>query len=170
MYLFGVLLDHLCITILNSSRRQCLIISNLPCSLILLSHIYRRSPRLVLQSPSSSMTTTTRPPETNSGIITSWLEVTSAWPSVSQCSTEIYSQIGDGEGLAAIAFDPYFGSSISTQITCLPPIATSWWNQVLQTPLQTITSIGPLVCPQLYTTATTSVLNPASTFVACCPS
>lgn len=118
-------------------------------------------------SPAVRMSATTRAPETNGGVVTSWLPVSSAWPSVSQCSTEIYSQLGGG---VAIGFDPYYGIYISTQVTCLPPYATSWWNQPDQTPAQTRTSIGPLVCPQLYTTAYTSVVNSESTFIACCPS
>lgn len=138
------------------------------CSFSLESIMSTQSPSSPLEN--SSSTPNAHPPETNSGIVTSWLAVASAWPAVPQCSTEIYSQIGTGDGLAAIAFDPVFGESISTQVTCLPPFATSWWNQQAQTPLQTVTSIGPLVCPQLYTTAATSALNSASTFVACCPS
>jgi hypothetical protein len=113
------------------------------------------------------MTTITHPPETNNGVVTSWLPVTTAWPSIQQCSTDIYSQLGGG---VALAFDPYYGRFINTQITCLPPAATLWWSRVLQTPAQTITGLGPLECPQLYTTGTTSVINPMSTFVACCPS
>jgi hypothetical protein len=116
------------------------------------------------------MSTSTRPPETNSGVVTSWLPISTAWPSVSQCSTEIYSQLGGGG--VAIGFDPYFGMYISSQTTCLPPVATEWWNQEKQTPAQTVTSLGggPSICPQLYTTAHTSILNSMSTFVACCPS
>jgi hypothetical protein len=113
------------------------------------------------------MTTITHPPVTNNGVVTSWLPVTTAWPSIQQCSTDIYSQFGGG---LALAFDPYYGRFINTQISCLPPAATLWWSQVLQTPAQTITGLGPLECPQLCTTGTTSVINPMSTFVACRPS
>jgi hypothetical protein len=113
------------------------------------------------------MATSTHSPETNSGVVTSWLPVSTPWPAVPQCSAEIYSQIGGG---SAIAFDPFFGQSINGQITCLPPAATLWWNQVYQTPAQTITSLGPFACPELYTTGTTSALNSLSTFIGCCPS
>jgi hypothetical protein len=111
------------------------------------------------------MTTVTHPPETNDGVVTSWLPLPTAWPSVQPCSTDIYSESGGG-GLAR-AFDPFYGKSIDTQITCLPPAATLWWSQSTG---QTVTSLGPLACPELYTTATTSVVNSLSTFVACCPS
>jgi len=114
------------------------------------------------------MTTTTRPPETNGGVVTTWLPVTSAWFSVSQCATAIYSQQG-GVGAVAIAFDPFYGLSIDTQLTCLPPAVTSWWNQVQQTPAQTVTSLGPLVCPSQYTTGGSSIIDLISTSIACCP-
>lgn len=117
----------------------------------------------------SISTNVTRPAETNGGVVTSWLPVTSAWPSVEPCSAAIYSQVGNIIGLAAIAFDPFFGENINTELTCLPPFATSWWDQQQQTPAQTVTSLGPLVCPGLYTTATSSILNSMSTFIACCP-
>jgi hypothetical protein len=113
------------------------------------------------------MTTINHLPETNNGVVTSWLPVTTALPSIQQCSTAIYSQIGGG---VALAFDPWYGKFINTQITCLPPAATLWWSQDLQSLSFTVTSLGPFECPQLYTTATTSALDSMSTFVACCPS
>ncbi|KAH8800708.1 hypothetical protein F5884DRAFT_713698 [Xylogone sp. PMI_703] len=110
------------------------------------------------------------PPETNGGIVTSWLPLTSAWPSIAECATGgIYSQIGVN-GALAIADDPFYGISIDGSLTCLPPFATSWWDQSILTPLLTRTSLGPVVCPGGYTTATTSVVNDLSTFVGCCPS
>ena len=112
------------------------------------------------------MATITHLPETNNGVVTSWLPVPTAWPSAPPCSTEIYTQIGGG---VARAFDPFYGKEIDTQNTCLPPAATLWWSQA-QGPAQTVTSLGPLLCPEMYTTGTTSVLNSLSTFVACCPS
>jgi hypothetical protein len=110
------------------------------------------------------------PPETNGGIVTSWLPLTSAWPSVAECATGgIYSQIG-ANGALAIAYDPYYGMSIDRSLTCLPPFATAWWSQTTTTPLLTHTSLGPFVCPGGYTTATSSVVDDISTFVGCCPS
>jgi hypothetical protein len=119
----------------------------------------------------SNMTTVAaHPPETNGGIVTSWLPLTSAWPSVAECVTGgIYSQIG-ANGALAIAYDPYYGMSIDRSLTCLPPFATAWWSQTTTTPLLTHTSLGPFVCPGGYTTATSSVVNDISTFVGCCPS
>jgi hypothetical protein len=110
------------------------------------------------------------PPETNGGIVTSWLPLTSTWPSVAECATGgIYSQMG-ANGALAIAYDPYYGMSIDRSLTCLPPFATAWWSQSTTTPLLTHTSLGPFVCPGGYTTATSSVVNDISTFVGCCPS
>jgi hypothetical protein len=117
-----------------------------------------------------NMTSVVHPPETNGGIVTSWLPITSAWPSIPECATGgIYSQLG-GNGALAIADDPYYGISIDTALTCLPPVATSWWDQSSATPLLTHISLGPIVCPGGYTTATTSAVNDISTFIACCPS
>jgi len=116
-------------------------------------------------------TNITRLPETNSGTVTSWLPITTTWPTITQCSTEIYSQTATvpGENVLAMGFDPYFNTIISPNVFCLPPEATSWWQQPQQTPQLTVTSIGPIICPGLYSTATTSVLNSESTWVACCP-
>jgi hypothetical protein len=109
------------------------------------------------------------PPETNGGIVTSWLPLTSTWPSVAECATGgIYSQIG-ANGAMAIADDPFYGISINRSLTCLPPFATLWWSQSITIPLLTHTSLGPFVCPGGYTTATASVVNDISTFVGCCP-
>jgi len=113
-------------------------------------------------------TVTTYPPLTQNGITTSWLPVTSAWPSVSQCLTEFYKY---GAELAPkAAFDPFFGRYISSKITCLPPAVTLWRNQSTQIPPQSITSLGPLECPELYYTASSSVADARSTLIACCPS
>ncbi|KFY70838.1 hypothetical protein V498_10182, partial [Pseudogymnoascus sp. VKM F-4517 (FW-2822)] len=58
-------------------------------------------------------------------------------------------------------------SFVDPNLTCLPPPATTWWQQ---SDPSIEYSIGPtIVCPQAYTTATTSV-HDSSIFVACCPS
>lgn len=102
---------------------------------------------------------TTHPPETNRGVVTSYLPVPS-WSSVSGCSAEIYSDV------LFVALNPFYGQDILKTITCLPQAATLWWQQ---SGSQTTTELGPLTCPDLYTTASTSVVNAYTTFVACCP-
>ncbi len=121
-------------------------------------------------SVSTTSIFSSHPPETNSDIVTSWLPITSAWPAVPECQTGgIYSQIGDN-GALQIAYDPFFGISVEPSLTCLPPFATLWWSESTTVPLFTKTSLGPLVCPEAYSTAYSSTLNAQSTFVACCPS
>lgn len=119
------------------------------------------------------MTTTvdviTHPPETNDGIVTSWLPLTTAWPSISQCDTALYN-IGPDPVFSLVAYDPFFGLHVDTRLTCLPPAATTWWYSQNQTPLLTVTSIGPVICPEAYTTASTSDGGSGSTLVMCCPS
>jgi hypothetical protein len=111
------------------------------------------------------MTTITHPPETNLGVVTSWMPLITPGPSIQSCSQAIYTQAGQAG--VAIGFDPYFGLSINTKLTCLPQAVTLWWQQ---TESQTVTSLGPLVCPALYTQASSSVIDSSSTFIACCPS
>ncbi|KAH6671947.1 hypothetical protein B0J14DRAFT_669419 [Halenospora varia] len=113
------------------------------------------------------MTTTTftpHPPNTFAGTTTTYLPLTSAWPSINQCNSDIY-WIPDG---SAVIYDPSIGAS-NTLLRCLPPEATQWWLQSKPTPQFTVTSLGPVVCPQAYTTAFTRVEGEGTTLVACCP-
>jgi hypothetical protein len=119
------------------------------------------------------MTTTTRPAELNDGIWTSWLPVTTAWPSQAACDTAIWARVGinTDSGYWPYIFDPEYGQSVANTPTCLPPAATQWWEQTPDTDLPQITSysLGPLVCPEAYTTVTTTVVKSSSTSVICCP-
>ncbi|KFX98949.1 hypothetical protein O988_04109 [Pseudogymnoascus sp. VKM F-3808] len=94
---------------------------------------------------------------------TSWLPVTTAFSAPAACSSIIWGAHAPWLALN----DPGYGLSVDPNLTCLPPPATSWWqndNPSIEY------SIGPtIVCPQAYTTATTSIRD-SSTFVACCPS
>ncbi|KFY22476.1 hypothetical protein V493_06556 [Pseudogymnoascus sp. VKM F-4281 (FW-2241)] len=94
---------------------------------------------------------------------TSWLPVTTAFSAPAACSSLIW---GAHAPWLAVN-DPGYGLSVDPNLTCLPPAATTWWQQ---NDTSIDYSIGPtIVCPQAYTTATTSVQD-SSTFVACCPS
>ncbi|CZR52368.1 uncharacterized protein PAC_02245 [Phialocephala subalpina] len=48
--------------------------------------------------------------------------------------------------------------------------ASLWWTQATPTPLFTVTSLGPLVCPSAYYVASQNPINSLTTFTACCPS
>jgi len=119
---------------------------------------------------STSTPSPTHPPETNLGIVTSWLPLTTAYPSQSGCSADIYARWGITSGYNAVAFDPDYGISVNTSVSCLPVQATTWWEQLgLQDTTSTVISLGPVVCPAQYTTIGTSLVGVGSTLVVCCP-
>jgi hypothetical protein len=89
----------------------------------------------------SGMAFVTHAPEINGGIVTSWLPVTSAWPSIEECATAIYSQLNVGE--VAIPYGPFYGSFINRSLECYPKAVSIWWNQGETSALRTIQSLGP---------------------------
>ena len=106
------------------------------------------------------------PPETNGGTLTSWIPVGTTFPSQSGCESLYWSVV---VGTLAV-WDPGYGISVDTNVKCLPPAATTWWNQNnLGVDSLTRVSLGPITCPSDYTTGTTTIRNQFSTFVACCP-
>lgn len=115
---------------------------------------------------------TTRPAELNSGIWTSWLPVTTAWTSQSVCNSAAWARFGIkvSGGYWPYIYDPAYAQSVADSLTCLPPEATQWWDGHT-TIANTITSwsIGPIVCPAAYTTASTLVVSTSSISVICCP-
>ena len=119
------------------------------------------------------MASQTRSLESHLGApLTSWLPVTTPWPAFPDCLSAFYSLGTDWRGgdFTATAFDPWYGKYIRTDLTCLPDAATTWLNQRPASVMPTYLSLGPLVCPEQYTTATTSPLDSMSTLVACYPS
>lgn len=121
-------------------------------------------------SMSTSIPSPTHPPETNLGIVTSWLPLTTTYPSQSGCSSDIYARWGITSGYNAVAFDPEYGISVNTSVSCLPAQATTWWDQLgLQDTTSTVISLGPVICPAQYTTIGTSLVGVGSTLVVCCP-
>ena len=106
------------------------------------------------------------PPETNGGTLTSWIPVGTTFPSPSGCESLYWSVV---VGTLAV-WDPGYGISVDTNVKCLPPAATTWWDQDrLGVDTLTRVSLGPITCPSDYTTGTTMIQNQFSTFVACCP-
>ncbi|KAI1408462.1 hypothetical protein F5Y13DRAFT_172512 [Hypoxylon sp. FL1857] len=107
-----------------------------------------------------------RLPETNRGVVTSWIPITTAYPHQPGCDTYLWKYVPS----VIAAWDPGYGISVKTGATCLPKPVTTWWLQDRFGPIQdTVLSIGPVTCPQDYYTATASAKDASSTLVACCP-
>jgi hypothetical protein len=107
-------------------------------------------------------------PEVNSGTTTSWIPVTTPWPSSSGCASAFFLYPGQP---APVAWDPGYGYFAGGTPRCLPPAATTWWEQNHQGGDDfTTVSIRPVVCPAAFTTAATSLQSGSSTLVLCCPS
>ncbi|KAH7166525.1 hypothetical protein EDB81DRAFT_782397 [Dactylonectria macrodidyma] len=119
---------------------------------------------------STSDEVTTHPPEENGSLVTSWMPMSTAWPSSSGCGDYWWKVVPN----TVAAWDPGYGLFVDTDLTCQPPQLTSWWNADINVDVaKTQMSIGPVICPEAYTTASTQVrvVNGESrTFVACCPS
>ncbi|KUJ18584.1 uncharacterized protein LY89DRAFT_717173 [Mollisia scopiformis] len=103
--------------------------------------------------------------EINNGTVTSWLPLTTAWPSLADCSSQIYTWDG-----TIMVFDPTFREDQdNTDLYCQPSQMTESWTQSHQTPQLTTTSLEGLACPDMYTTVWSSPVNTASEYVVCCP-
>ncbi|TGO42715.1 hypothetical protein BHYA_0006g01180 [Botrytis hyacinthi] len=111
-------------------------------------------------------TPTSRPPapEGTNSVVTTWFPLTTVYPIVPSCKTELYSP----NNLTDIyAYDPN-NNAKDFATRCWPSEARSWWNQV--TSASTTISLGPFLCPEAYTVVVTTVVNPGSTLSGCCPS
>ena len=102
-------------------------------------------------------------PLTSAGVTTSFLPLSTPWPVARECSSLFVSHAQSSD---LYAFDPAY--PISNSIQCLPPEATSVWAQSGTER----TELGgySMVCPEAYTTATTSALDSSRKLVGCCPS
>lgn len=110
----------------------------------------------------------TRAAETSAGLTTSWVPLTTAGPTYSpECASAIYLNPQNNASIGA--FDPWYGQHVNTALRCQLPQQTTWWDQV-DLAASTLWNLGPLACPNGYTTATTSSFNAYSTILACCPS
>lgn len=127
----------------------------------LLLYLFHIHDRKVFLSKASQ-----HPPKMSFGTVTSWLTITSAWPMQAGCSSALWNVWST----AIVAFDPGYGLGVDSLFSCLPPAATTWWEQSHTSYSGTTFRLGPLVCPQAYTTASTSKQDETSTFIACCPS
>lgn len=114
------------------------------------------------------MSITSYPAETNSGTVTSYLPLTTAWPSSSGCAS-IYRL----NGPSLVAWDPGYGLDVNSDVVCDAPEVTTWWEQGLLGnggTLPTRISLGPFTCPEAFSTMKSSVKDASSTLVMCCPS
>jgi hypothetical protein len=97
------------------------------------------------------------PPETVLGITTSWLPITTAYPSVSGCADAFFLYPRQP---APVGWDPGYGYFAGGTLRCLPPAATKWHEQDHQAPDgYTSLSIRPIVCPAAFTTAVTDTIK-----------
>lgn len=111
------------------------------------------------------MTSATPFVTTVDGATTSYLPLTTAWPSAGPaCASGLYHQIGGN----FMGWDPWYFQDVDTSLsTCWPPEASTWWTQAA---LPT-TVLGPVfTCPEAYYEAYTSTLDSHTTQTICCPS
>ncbi|CAJ2502669.1 Uu.00g100630.m01.CDS01 [Anthostomella pinea] len=105
-------------------------------------------------------------PETNAGVVTSWIPITTAHPDQAGCDGYKWRFVPD----TIAAWDPGYGISVQTDATCLPKAVTTWWlADRLGLNTQTVLSVGPITCPEAYYTASVSAKDESSSLVACCP-
>ena len=122
-----------------------------------------------LSAPSRNPSYASRTAETHAGTTTSWLSLITSPPLDPRCSNHLYSP--DGAYHTLIAFDPRLETVAN--ITCYPQEAAKWYTQnnlPFGATIGRVTSLGPMICPNGYTTASTSRKDVTSTMVFCCPS
>ena len=118
--------------------------------------------------PKGIMSATIYPAETNRNKVTSYIPLTSPWPSSSGCAS-LFRQ----NGPSLMAWAPGYGLDIDTKVSCNPPAVTTWWDQERLGGggrYETRVSIGPLTCPSYFHTVVTSIKDGYSTLAMCCPS
>ncbi|KGO40815.1 hypothetical protein PEXP_086270 [Penicillium expansum] len=108
------------------------------------------------------------PAESHSGTVTSYVPLTTTWTPPSGCSTKYRL-----DGPSLVAFDPAYGLDVETGIVCGPPAMTTWWEQGLLGDggsHKTRLSIGPMSCPEDWSTLASSTKDSSSVLEMCCPS
>lgn len=109
------------------------------------------------------------PAETNSGVVTSWIPLTTVFTPSASCTSQFRL-----DGPSLVAFDPGYGLDIDSNAECAPPAVTTWWEQGRlgggDGNGHTAVSIGPLTCPDEWTTVASSTSQGSSTAFMCCPS
>ncbi|KAJ5588161.1 hypothetical protein N7537_010839 [Penicillium hordei] len=108
------------------------------------------------------------PAETNSGTVTSYVPLTTTWTPSPECFTKYRL-----DGPSLMAFDPAYGLDVETGVLCGPPAMTTWWEQGLlgdHGSYATRISIGPMSCPDNWSTLASSTKDSSSVLEMCCPS
>lgn len=98
--------------------------------------------------------------QTSSATITTWLPLSTAWPSTAACSTLVY--VGTGKEAGKVfGWDPLYQAVLDTgSPRCFADEMASWWLESTSTTI----SLGPMFnCPA------TSVHSAGVTQVLCCP-
>ena len=141
----------------------------------------------------------TYPPETNNGVITSWIPLTTGWTDTTACNaryilynartTEYTTFIIDKSAIESssdvtlatfVAYDPSWGIWVDPAVQCMPSEAISSrypfpfyhdrdWHWRQQGNPETKISLLPLICPDPWSTVATFVKSVISTQVMCCP-
>ncbi|EPE34386.1 hypothetical protein GLAREA_10080 [Glarea lozoyensis ATCC 20868] len=106
--------------------------------------------------------------ETSTGTVTSWLPIITPFSAASVspgCSYPAVAQTTRSSRWMA-----YYGWGSQLE-ACLPTEVYKWWQTTSKPTagLYTIFSMGPIVCPTGYTTATEISIAPRRFQVACCP-
>ncbi|KAB8304943.1 hypothetical protein EYC80_004260 [Monilinia laxa] len=104
--------------------------------------------------------------QTSSTTVTTWLPLSTAWPSTAACSSLVY--VGTGKDAGKIfGWDPLYQAVLDTgSPRCFAEEMVTWWFQ----PSSAVISLGPTFhCPAAYSTVATSVHSAGVTQVFCCP-
>lgn len=104
------------------------------------------------------------------GSTTAFLPLPSAWPSGTDCTSNLYLHTPIDGVLTFLAWDPLYGASmvLSAQ-SCLPPQVSNWWSQPVDESIYT--ALGPtFVCPEAYSAVQTAVVSSSLLQTFCCPS
>ncbi|KAK8088163.1 hypothetical protein PG997_003124 [Apiospora hydei] len=118
--------------------------------------------------------TTPYPPATDAaGTVTIFVPLTTTFTAASSCST-LFRQ----NGPSLVAYDPGYGLDIHTRAgggKCAPGAVTTWWEQARlgfndDDGHHTAASLGPLTCPDGWSTLASSRKDAQSTVAMCCPS
>ncbi|KAI0418335.1 hypothetical protein F5X98DRAFT_337800 [Xylaria grammica] len=112
--------------------------------------------------------TTVYPAVTSSGVVTSFVPLTTTFTPSAECSGHFRLN-----GPSLVAFDPGYGLDIDSDVHCLPSAVTTWWEQGRlgdNSEDHTAISLGPLICPYEWKTVAASARNKLTTLAMCCPS
>ncbi|KAI9648645.1 hypothetical protein NHQ30_003283 [Ciborinia camelliae] len=104
--------------------------------------------------------------QTSGSLTTTWLPLSTAWPSTAACSSLVY--VGSGKDAGKVfGWDPLYQAVLDTgSPRCFANEMVSWWFE----PSSATISLGPTFnCPAAYSTVATSVHSPGVTQVFCCP-